>query len=147
MNPNKFQNKYRIQSTRMPGWDYSRGGKYYVTICTKNHDCYFGNVIDGKMRLNEMGIITDEFWREIPKHFPHTWLDEYVVMPNHVHGIVVMKRLTITKHNDDPHIGNAVDVGNVDAQIGRLLRPKRHKCPKCTVQSQRIEKTFYQTKN
>lgn len=88
----KFKYKYRIESARMPGWDYSKGGKYYITICTRNRICCFGDVINKKMELNDMGKIANDFWLEIPKHFHNTWLDEFVVMPNHIHGIVVMKR-------------------------------------------------------
>ena len=88
----RFKEKYRIDSQRMPGWDYSRGGKYYVTICTGNRICCFGNVSDGEIHLSEMGEIADKYCREIPEHFPDTWLDEFVVMPNHIHVIVVMKR-------------------------------------------------------
>jgi len=89
----KFKDKYRIHSNRMPGWDYARGGKYYVTICTRNRVCCFGDVVNGEMKLNKMGEIAGKYWREIPMCFSKTYLDEYVVMPNHVHGIIVMKRL------------------------------------------------------
>lgn len=89
----KFKDKYRIDSNRMPGWDYARGGKYYVTICTGNRVCCFGDVANGEIKLNKMGEIAGKYWREIPTCFSETYLDEYVVMPNHVHGIIVMKRL------------------------------------------------------
>ena len=88
----KFKDKYRIESARMPGWDYSRGGKYCITICTKNRICCFGDVTDGKMGLNDMGKIANDLWLEIPEHFDDTYLDEHIVMPNHIHGIVVIKR-------------------------------------------------------
>lgn len=97
----KFKNKYRIPSTRLPGWDYSRGGKYYVTIITRKRVCFFGDVVNGEMQLNERGRIANHFWLEIQKHFSYTWLDEFIVMPNHIHGIVVMKRSHLNKQNNE----------------------------------------------
>lgn len=111
----KFQGKYRVESTRLKGWDYSRGGKYYITIVTKNRVCCFGDVMNGEMRLNEIGKIVNDFWLKIPQHFEHTFLDEHIVMPNHIHGIVVMKRAGIengTTHLDDWNDVNAMNGGN-----------------------------------
>lgn len=84
----KYKNKYRIESTRLPHWDYGNPGTYFVTICTKKFQYWFGEVVNGKMVLNEMGEVADSCWAEIPDHFDHIELDEYVVMPNHVHGII-----------------------------------------------------------
>lgn len=86
----KFQNKYRIESTRIPEYDYSNPNWYYVTINTKNHICYFGDVIDGKMILNELGKIADSCWNEIPIHFQKAEIDYFVIMPNHLHGIIII---------------------------------------------------------
>ncbi len=72
----------------MQNWDYSSDGFYFITICTCNRIEYFGNVIDAKMELNEYGKIADMFWLEMIEHFPFVESDEYVVMPNHVHGII-----------------------------------------------------------
>ena len=74
--------------TRLANFDYSAVGMYFVTICTANREHFFGEICDGKMILNDCGKIADKCWREIPTHFPNTKLDEFVVMPNHVHGIV-----------------------------------------------------------
>jgi putative transposase len=68
--------------------DYTTAGAYFITICTKNRQCLFGAIDNGQMRMNDAGMIAEQCWREIPAHFPHTALDEWVVMPNHVHGIV-----------------------------------------------------------
>lgn len=73
---------------RYKGYDYSQEGLYFVTICTVNRDLFFGNIFKGEMRLSEIGAIAEKYWREIPKHFPFVSLDEFVIMPNHVHGII-----------------------------------------------------------
>ncbi len=88
----KFQNKYRIESARLPNWDYGWNAAYFVTICTKNRICWFGDAVDGEMVLNDLGKIADDCWLEIPEHFPFVKLGEHIVMPNHVHGIVVIDK-------------------------------------------------------
>lgn len=88
--PKLFQNKYRIKSARLEGWDYSTDGYYFVTICTKNQIEYFGEVIDQEMRLNKLGKLAEKFWLEIPQHFDNARLDQFVIMPNHIHGIVII---------------------------------------------------------
>jgi len=90
---NKFKNKYTIASSRLPGYDYSQNGMYFVTICTKGHEEFFGRIEDGEMVLSEIGIVANKFWQEIPKHFPFVILDEFVVMPNHVHGVLEINNL------------------------------------------------------
>ena len=85
---NKFKNKYRIKSVRKLGWDYTNDGWYFVTICTKNMEPFFGNITDGKMNLSEIGKIVKKYWLEIPKHFSFVELDEFSIMPNHTHGII-----------------------------------------------------------
>ena len=87
----KFQNKYRIDSLRLQNWNYGWKGSYFITICTKNRTNYFGEVIDGKMKLSNIGVIADVFWFEIQNHSKFLTLGEFVVMPNHVHGILILK--------------------------------------------------------
>jgi len=86
----KFKNKYRVESTRLPGWDYAAAGWYFVTMCVKNRQPVFGQILGGEMQLSAIGEIAHQFLVEIPKHFSHAELDAFVVMPNHVHGIVVL---------------------------------------------------------
>jgi len=81
---------HRRRSIRLKGYDYTRAGAYFVTICTKDRACLFGDVAAGVMRLNQMGHIVRQCWLAIPDHVPHVLLDEFVVMPNHVHGIIVI---------------------------------------------------------
>lgn len=83
-----FQNKYRVDSTRILDRDYSLPGLYFVTICTENRKIFFSRVVDKKMVLNQIGEMADKFWKEIPEHFNNVELGRHVVMPNHVHGII-----------------------------------------------------------
>lgn len=76
------------RSIRLRDYDYSVAGAYFVTICAFQRECLFGEVVDGEMRLNDAGLVVVNGWQSIPRHFPHATLDEFVVMPNHVHGVV-----------------------------------------------------------
>jgi len=88
-----FGDKYRISSTRLPNRNYSEPGYYFVTICTKERFPRFGDIQDGKMILNDNGKIVQETWLTITKHFNNVRLDEFVVMPDHVHGILFLKNV------------------------------------------------------
>lgn len=105
----KFQNKYRISSTRLKNWDYGSNAIYFVTICTQNREHYFGNITDEKMQLSETGKIAQHFWVEIPNHFLFVKLGEFVVMPNHVHGIIIIDK---TENNDPVDCGIDGDVSD-----------------------------------
>ncbi len=82
--------KHHRRSIRLKGHDYSQPGAYFVTICTRDRASLFGHVVNGEMRLNEPGEIAWRCWEDIPDHFPLVQLDAFVVMPNHVHGIIVI---------------------------------------------------------
>jgi len=82
--------RHHRRSIRLKGYDYAQPGAYFITICTQDRACLFGEVADGEMRLNEMGQVVCECWSAIPEHFSNGVLDAFVVMPNHVHGIVVI---------------------------------------------------------
>lgn len=84
-NPGHHRKSLRIQA-----YDYSHAGAYYVTIVTHGRVPLFGEIQDGQMRLAERGLIAQECWRAIPAHFPHVELGIFVVMPNHVHGILIL---------------------------------------------------------
>ena len=85
-----YKNTYRIESARLRGYDYSQPGEYFVTICTGGMVEWFGKVVDGENKRNDIGEITRSLWMKIPEHHQHTMLDEFIVMPNHVHGIIVL---------------------------------------------------------
>lgn len=80
--------KRRKSSLRLKGWDYRSKGFYFITICTANRYQHFGAIENGMMRFSIAGVIVQGFWYDIPKHFSHVSLGEFVVMPNHIHGII-----------------------------------------------------------
>ena len=88
-----YKKTYRIESARLQSYDYSQAGCYFVTLCVHRHQCVFGEVHGEGMHLNEIGKIAHRCWEEIPKHFPCAELDAFVVMPNHFHGIIIIKDL------------------------------------------------------
>lgn len=79
---------HRRHSIRLRNYDYSSAGAYFVTICTWQRECLFGEIINGEMRLNAMGQAVDAVWLALPEHYAGIQLDEYVFMPNHFHGII-----------------------------------------------------------
>lgn len=81
-------NHPRRRAMHLRDYDYTQPGAYFVTICVQHRKCLFGTITDGKMRLNEIGQIVIECWNHITQHFPSVELDAYVVMPNHIHGII-----------------------------------------------------------
>ncbi len=97
----KFKNKYRIPSARLKNWDYGTNGAYFITICTQNRDHFFGEIVETQFIASEIGTLAEKYWMEITQHFPYVELGNFVVMPNHVHGILI-----IDKNRVD---GNGVD--------------------------------------
>ena len=82
--------KHHRRSIRLKNYDYASPGAYFVTIVTHRRQCLFGNVMDGQMRLNEFGEIVRDEWLKTETIRPRVQLDEYVIMPNHVHGIIII---------------------------------------------------------
>ncbi len=95
-----YRKRYRIESIRLPNYDYSQEGKYFITICTHNRQHLFGKIVNRKMQLSEFGKTAQFCWEQMPEHFNFVTLDEFVIMPNHVHGIIVL--------NDN----NKIDISN-----------------------------------
>ncbi len=79
------------RSIRLSNYDYSKDGAYFITICSKRRQNFFGKIRNKKMTLNNIGKQVEFCWFEIPKHFPFVKLDEFVVMPNHMHGIFMVE--------------------------------------------------------
>ena len=114
----KFKNKYRIPSARLQSWDYGSNGAYFITICTQNREHFFGEIVVSTtvltpnvetpklgvstfvdqtnvvstMKLNDVGRLAEKYWFEIPDHFPFVELGNFVVMPNHTHGILIINK-------------------------------------------------------
>jgi putative transposase len=83
--------KHHRRSVRLQGHDYAQPGAYFVTICTRDRECLFGHAVNGEMHSNDAGEIARRCWEDIPHHLPLVELDAFVVMPNHVHGMVVIR--------------------------------------------------------
>ena len=96
------------QSIRLKGYDYSQCGAYFVTICVHNRGCLFGAIADGKMQLNEIGVMVQHGWEWLPQQYPYVAIDAFVVMPNHFHGI-----LTITDVCEGDSTGKRKPLGRL----------------------------------
>ncbi len=94
----KFKNKYRIESARAQGWDYKSPGNYFLTIVTYNRHHYFGKIENKQMSLSPIGVIAELCWFEIKNHVKNINLGPYVIMPNHVHGIISILENTDQKN-------------------------------------------------
>ncbi|MGQ9620274.1 MAG: hypothetical protein ACUVTX_04735 [Bacteroidales bacterium] len=116
----KFRNRYRIASARLQTWDYGRNGAYFITICTGNRNCYFGNIQSGVMHLSELGHIARKLWLEIPAHFPFVKLSGFVVMPDHIHGIIIIDK---PQTNNNENI-NTVTVETPNLGVSTVTDPK-----------------------
>jgi len=76
------------KSLHLNDYDYSRDGLYFITICTQNRSCLFGHILDNEMQLNDVGLMIENGWNNLPIRYPNLRLDTFVVMPNHIHGIL-----------------------------------------------------------
>ena len=130
----KFKNKYRIPSARLQNWDYGANATYFITICTKNREHFFCKIIPSAetqyiasnqtpvetqnfaslqqqppnpiVELTQIGHSAYNCWNEIPDHFPFAILDEFIVMPNHIHGIIIINKPVETQNiaSDEPYL-------------------------------------------
>lgn len=114
-----YKNKYRIPANRLNGWDYGSAGLYFVTICTQDKQPYFGNIISqdngATLRSTHIGSIAQNYWLEIPKHFPFVELDEFVIMPDHVHGVLLM-------NNPEHHLWKPNQFGPQSMNLPSIIR-------------------------
>ncbi len=99
--------KHHRRSIRLKGYDYSQAGAYFVTICAQNRECLFGEIVNGEMQLNDAGKMIVRWWNELSNKFMTFEPDAFVVMPNHIHCIIVIVDvgMTLRGHPDDgqPH--------------------------------------------
>ncbi|WP_158730528.1 MULTISPECIES: transposase [unclassified Flavobacterium] len=165
----KFQNKYRIPSARLQNWDYGENGAYFITICIDKMECLFGDVvskldvsnanvetlliaslqdtIDEKceMQLNELGKIAHDIWDEIPNKFPFVELGNFVIMPNHMHGILIINKLVKTRliAFENENVENANGNAHVET---RLIASKNENVENAN-RNERVETRLIASKN
>ena len=104
---NKY--KHRRHSIRLKKYDYSQTGWYFITICTHDRICLFGDIVNGEMWLNKYGNMVQTCWNDLPNHYKNIKLDSFVIMPNHVHGIIM--------------ITNNPSINDVGLEVGAGLKP------------------------
>jgi len=108
---------YHRKSIRLQGYDYSLSGVYFITICTQNRQRLFGEIIAGQMLMNDTGKVAQQCWLDIPLHFPHAELNEFVIMPNHIHGIIVLHGSGIVGANNDSPNADSTKTNNHTPQM------------------------------
>lgn len=120
---NKFRNKYRITTTRLPNWDYGWNAAYFITICTANRKPYFGSIsiAQKEMILSEIGHIVFDLWQLIPENFPFVKLDEFVIMPDHIHGIIIIDKHIRDRRCAINGASNNLDFGGVTGNKNPML--------------------------
>ncbi len=111
------------RSIRLKGYDYAQAGAYFVTLCTQHRECLLGQIVDGTMQLSPLGNIVYECWHRMPEYFSGVELDEFVVMPNHIHGVII---IVGAKHSQnyanasplpEPHQPHGTESGSLGAII------------------------------
>ncbi|MBU0671168.1 hypothetical protein KKF29_03345, partial [Patescibacteria group bacterium] len=161
------------KNQRLNNRDYSKNGYYFITICTKYFVPFFGDVKNKKMILNSNGEITEQIWKNIPNHFENVYLDEFIIMPNHVHGIIIINRknqysrvgdATLNKENAEiinSRVGDAdlrpltppkprpltqhsnYKTNRINMQIPKIIHQFKSTCSR-TINSKQNRKIFFQ---
>ena len=122
----KYQNKYRIPSSRLQSWDYGWAGAYFITICTNDREHFFGKIQNEKMELSNIGILADVFLYEIKNHSKNVELGEFVVMPNHIHLILILNDKNVATKTMDSN-GQIGETGEpVETRHALSLQPPPH---------------------
>ena len=138
-----YQNKFRVETTRLKNWNYASDGWYFITICTKGRENIFGIIEHGTMILNQYGRIAEQCWFDLPNHYFNLILDAFVIMPNHLHGIMIIDntRETVLSVN-----GVGVETGlkpvSTDTQPNMNKQPQSSTNPHGIFEFVRALKTF-----
>jgi putative transposase len=136
----------------MPGWDYGRNGIYYITICTSGRKCYFGDIVDKMVRLSNSGMLADRYWLEIPDYFHYVKPDQYIIMPNHIHGILEIYKYkrdaihrvsTVDNHQDRNKEKGGITGTNNPMLYDNLSRVIRWYKGRVTHEIRKYRKDFY----
>ena len=109
------------QPIRLQGYDYSRPGFYFITICVQNMKHIFGTVADGKMHINECGVVASNYLKQIDTRYPNTIIHEHIIMPNHIHGIIEIV-------NANPFVGGIHEPPNKGIQTQNYIENTAGKC-------------------
>jgi REP element-mobilizing transposase RayT len=127
-----FQDRYRVETARLADWDYSSRSWYFVTVCTINKKCSLGQAVDEQIMLSDAGLIAEAEMKAVSSHYENVIIDRYVVMPNHIHAIVVIEG----NHPNSPvearlaasparaHGGLSDVVGGYKAGVSRICHAK-----------------------
>lgn len=116
MPPLLFRNRYRVPSARLRDWDYRWPGAYGVTICVKGRVCCLGDVVEADVALSTFGVIVAEEWLAIPGTHPQVMLDEWIIMPDHLHGILIFQG------EDRPFPQCGLTAGSLGAVVGQFKK-------------------------
>ncbi len=148
----KYKNKYRIESARRPNWDYTAVSYYFVTICTAQRRCFFGEILDGEMQLSAIGKTANLFFLAIPQHTKAICtIDTHQIMPNHAHGVIAIEHPAPveTLHRNACNVGNAetlqCNVSTVDLQMSAIA-PKTGSLS-AIIRSYKAAVSYWCTKN
>ncbi|MBM4146974.1 MAG: transposase [Nitrospira sp.] len=110
--------KHHRRTIRLKDYDYSRVGAYFVTICTQVRECLFGDITSDEMQLNRAGEMIQKTWKEIPLKYSHIEIDEFLVMPNHIHGIIIIKGNYCRGEVFSPAVSLSGSITNLSIQKG-----------------------------
>ncbi|MDR0833579.1 MAG: hypothetical protein LBN93_05265, partial [Candidatus Symbiothrix sp.] len=119
--------QFNRRSIRLKKYNYAQEGLYFVTICTQNRECIFGKIIDGAMVLNEVGKMACDEWMKLPFRYPHISLNVFQIMPNHIHGIIIVGATLAVAHADnratatDDDRATATDDNRATARVAPTL--------------------------
>ena len=116
----KFMGKYRSESARLQSWDYGSNAAYFITLCTKDREHFFGEIHNKKLQISPAGAIAYILWYEIKNHAKNIELGEFVVMPNHIHGVLVLNGnvRTVPTVEKTPDVRETPIVGTTGAIVG-----------------------------
>ena len=123
----KFQNKYRIASHRLPNWDYSNSALYFITLVAQNRDCILGEIVNDEMILSSFGVIVKKEWEQSFEIRSELFLDEYIIMPNHIHAIVALEKMgdiAVETHGRASLHDRASDYPETHGRVSLHRKPK-----------------------
>jgi len=119
-----YFNKYRIPSARFPNWDYSANGAYFITICTGGREHYFGKIENELVHLSDIGVIASTFLYQIPIHFTFAEIDAFVVMPNHIHALIIINQTSLRQLETIHATSRSTEIDSVKNEEMSTISPK-----------------------